>query len=314
MSFHCKYRYISVLSLFLICLFVPNSALGQSRLKVYEDYIDKYSGIAVKHMNDYKIPASIKLAQGILESGAGMSDLARRSNNHFGIKCHRDWRGESVYAADDTPNDCFRKYRRVEDSYDDHSEFLTTGSRYRELFNLSITDYKSWARGLQKTGYATDRAYANKLIKLIEDYELYRFDNKNYRRGVTRRQREQAKKQEIAQANWTHQPYKTHGLVYVIAVNGDTFAGIANEFGFKEKDLLKFNEVSEGFPLSEGDIVYFQKKKPRADQPYYEHVVQIGESMYSISQKYGIQLRNLYRLNKKSYEYVPEEGDVLKIR
>ncbi len=314
MRFHYKYRYISILSLFLICLFGPDSVLGQSRLRVYEDYIDKYSGIAVKHMSDYKIPASIKLAQGILESGAGMSDLARRSNNHFGIKCHRGWRGESVYAADDTPNDCFRKYRRVEDSYDDHSEFLTTGSRYRELFNLSITDYKGWARGLQKTGYATDRAYANKLIKLIEDYELYRFDNKNYRRGVTRQQREQAKKQEIAQTNWTHQPYKTHGLLYVVAVNGDTFAGIANEFGFKEKDLLKFNEVSEGFPLSEGDIVYFQKKKPRADQPYFEHVVQIGESMYSISQKYGVQLRNLYRLNKKSYEYVPEEGDVLKLR
>ena len=314
MNFHYKYRYISVLSLFLICLFASSSVLGQSRLRVYEDYIDKYSDIAIKHMSDYKIPASIKLAQGILESGAGMSDLARRSNNHFGIKCHRGWRGESVYAADDTPNDCFRKYRRVEDSYDDHSEFLTTGSRYRELFDLSITDYKGWARGLQKTGYATDRAYANKLIKLIEDYELYRFDNKNYRRGVTRQQREQAKKQQVAQTNWTHQPYKTHGLVYVVAVNGDTFAGIANEFGFKEKDLLKFNEVSEGFPLSEGDIVYFQKKKPRADQPYYEHVVQIGESMYSISQKYGVQLRNLYRLNKKSYEYVPEEGDVLRLR
>ncbi|HHV84719.1 MAG TPA: LysM peptidoglycan-binding domain-containing protein [Petrimonas sp.] len=307
MGFHYKYRYISVLSLFLVCLFVPNLVLGQSRLRIYEEYIDKYSDIAVRHMNDYNIPASVTLAQGLLESGAGMSDLARQSNNHFGIKCHRDWRGESVYAADDTPNDCFRKYRKVEDSFEDHAQFLTSGGRYRELFDLSITDYKGWARGLQKTGYATDRAYANKLIKLIEDYELYRFDNKNYRKGVTR-------KQEVARTTWTHQPYKTHGLVYVIAVNGDSFAGIANEFGFKEKDLLKFNEVPEGFPLSEGDIVYFQKKKSRADKPYFEHVVQIGESMYSISQKYGIQLRNLYRLNKKSYEYVPEEGDVLRLR
>ncbi|MDO5665440.1 MAG: glucosaminidase domain-containing protein [Bacteroidia bacterium] len=314
MRFHYKYRYISVLFLFLICLFASNLVLGQSRLKTYEDYINKYSDVAVRHMDNYQIPASIKLAQGLLESGAGMSELARQSNNHFGIKCHRGWRGESVYAADDTPNDCFRKYRKVEESYEDHSEFLTTGSRYRELFDLSITDYKGWARGLQKTGYATDRAYANKLIKLIEDYELYRFDNKNYRRGVTRQQRERAREQQVAQANWTHQPYKTHGLVYVIAVNGDTFAGIANEFGFKEKDLLKFNEVPEDFPLSEGDIVYFQKKKPRADMPYFEHVVQIGESMYSISQKYGMQLRNLYRLNKKSYEYIPEEGDVLKLR
>lgn len=311
---HRKYKYISSLLLVLSCLFVPNAVFGQSRLRVYEDYIALYSEIAVRHMSDYNIPASITLAQGLLESGAGMSDLARRSNNHFGIKCHRGWRGETVYAADDTPNDCFRKYKKVEDSYDDHAEFLTSGSRYAPLFELSITDYKGWARGLQKTGYATDRAYANKLIKLIEDYELYLFDNKNYRRGVSRRQREANKRSEIARANWKHQPYITHGLVYVIAVNGDTFAGIANEFGFKEYDLLSFNEVEEGFPLSEGDLVYFQKKKARADVPYFEHVVQIGESMYSISQLYGMQVRNLYRLNKKSYEYVPEEGDVLKLR
>ena len=171
MIFHHKYRYISALSLFLICLFAPNLVLSQNRLRVYEEYINNYSDIAVRHLVDYKIPASITLAQGLLESGAGMSDLAKRSNNHFGIKCHRGWRGESVYAADDTPNDCFRKYRRVEDSYDDHAQFLSTGARYAELFNLSVTDYKGWARGLQKTGYATDRAYANKLIKLIEDYE-----------------------------------------------------------------------------------------------------------------------------------------------
>ncbi|HBG59004.1 MAG TPA: N-acetylmuramoyl-L-alanine amidase, partial [Porphyromonadaceae bacterium] len=129
----------------------------------------------IDHMERYKIPASITLAQGILESGAGLSDLARRSNNHFGIKCHQGWRGPSVYAADDLPNDCFRRYDRVEDSYQDHSEFLINGSRYKMLFELSITDYKGWARGLQKSGYATDKAYANKLIKLIEDYELYRF-------------------------------------------------------------------------------------------------------------------------------------------
>jgi Muramidase (flagellum-specific) len=283
-------------------------------VKTYENYIDRYSDLAIEHMERYKIPASITLAQGILESGAGMSDLARRSNNHFGIKCHRGWTGPKVYAADDSPNDCFRKYDRVEDSYQDHSEFLINGGRYSALFALSVTDYKGWARGLQKSGYATDRAYANKLIKLIEDYELYRFDDKKYRRGVSRIEREAQRVEETAQVTWTHQPYITHSLVYVIAVNGDSFGSIAEEFGFSEKDLLKFNEVPEDFPLSEGDIVYFQKKKSRADKPYYEHTVQVGESMYSISQKYGIQLRNLYRLNKKSYEYIPEEGDVLKLR
>ena len=309
-----KYTYISRLFVILSFLFVVLSLHGQARVKTYEVYIETYGNLAREHMDRYRIPASIKLAQGILESGAGMSELARKSNNHFGIKCHRDWNGPKVYAADDTPNDCFRQYSRVEDSYRDHSEFLVNGIRYRSLFNLSISDYKGWARGLQQSGYATDKAYANKLIKLIEDYELYRFDDPKYRGGVSRRQREAMRRQEISRVSWTHQPYITHGLVYVIAVDGDSFQSIANEFGFSEKDLLKFNEVPADFPLSEGDIVYFQKKKARADKPYVEHTVQVGESMYSISQKYGIRLRNLYRLNKKNYEYVPEEGDRLKLR
>ena len=309
-----KYSHILSFSVVLSFFFVATELSAQQRVKTYEDYIDRYGDLAINHMERYKIPASITLAQGILESGAGLSDLARRSNNHFGIKCHRGWNGPSVYAADDTPNDCFRRYDQVEDSYQDHSEFLVHGGRYRTLFDLSITDYKGWARGLQKLGYATDRAYANKLIKLIEDYELYRFDDKKYRRGVSRGERQSQRTRETAQVTWTHQPYITHGLVYVIAVSGDSFASIAREFGFSEKDLLKYNEVPEDFPLSEGDIVYFQKKKSRADKPYEYHTVQVGESMYSISQKYGISLRNLYRLSKKSYEYVPEEGDRLKLR
>ncbi len=306
--FRDKYKYILYVYFVLSTLFFSAGVYGQTRIKAYEAYIKKYSDIAVEHMQKYRIPASITLAQGLLESGAGMSDLARYSNNHFGIKCHRNWRGPAVYAPDDGPNDCFRKYKTVEDSYRDHAEFLAYGSRYKVLFDLSITDYKGWARGLQTTGYATDKAYANKLIKLIEDYELYRFDDKNYRKKY----KEESK--SLAHEGWKHQPYKTHGLVYVIAVEGDTYASIAEEFGFKEKDLLKYNEVPKGFPLNEGDIVYFQKKKSKADKPYYQHVIQVGESMHGISQKYGIRLRNLYRLNKKNYDYVPEEGDVLKLR
>jgi len=310
------HKYSDFLPFFVRSLFffVAEELSGQNRVRSYEDYINRYSDLAITHMKLYEIPASITLAQGILESGAGMSDLARYSNNHFGIKCHNGWRGAVVRADDDLPNDCFRKYDRVEDSYQDHSEFLVNGGRYSPLFALSITDYKGWARGLQNLGYATDRAYANKLIKIIEDYELYRFDDKKYRKGVSGSERQSRRLQETAQVTWTHQPYKTHNLVYVIAVNGDTFGSIAKEFGFSERDLLKFNEVPEDFPLSEGDIVYFQKKKKRADEPYEYHTVQVGESMHSISQKYGIQLKNLYRLNKKNYEYVPVEGDVLKLR
>ncbi len=261
-----KYSHIPQLIPLLLFLFISSHLFGQSGVRTYEIYIEKYSDLAIEHMERYSIPASITLAQGILESGAGMSDLARRSNNHFGIKCHRGWSGNRVFAADDTPNDCFRSYARVEDSYQDHSEFLVGGSRYRNLFELSITDYKGWARGLQQSGYATDRAYANKLIKLIEDYELYRFDDKKYRKGVSRKQREAIRNAEASMATWKHQPYITHGLVYVIAVDGDTFGSISNEFGFKEEDLLKFNEVPSDFPLIDGDIVYFQKKKKRADK------------------------------------------------
>lgn len=309
-------KYTNILPLFVVVafLFVTAGFSGRPGVSTYVDYIDRYSNLAIEHMKRYKIPASITLAQGILESGAGMSDLARRSNNHFGIKCHRGWTGPRVYAADDSPNDCFRRYAKVEDSYQDHSEFLVSGVRYSPLFELSITDYKGWARGLQQMGYATDRAYANKLIKLIEDYELYRFDDKKYHKGVGRKERDELKKAEMSHATWTHQPYITHGLVYVIAVYGDTFGSIAEEFGFKEKDLLKFNEVPGDFPLNEGDIVYFQKKNKRAVLPYEFHTVQVGESMHSISQLYGIQLRNLYRLNKKNYEYIPAEGDLLKLR
>lgn len=309
-----KYTFISKFFAILSLLFIPLLTFGQNRSKIYENYIDRYCDIAVEHMKIYKIPASITLAQALLESGAGNGDLAKISNNHFGIKCHRGWEGRSVIKADDTPNDCFRSYDRVDESYSDHAKFLVNGSRYSNLFNLPITDYRSWARGLQNSGYATDKAYANKLIKLIEDYELYRFDDKKYRSrnsGVGEKRSEGSADQPV---NWKHEPYITYGLVYVLAFEGDTYKSIADEFGFKEKDLLKFNEVPEDFPLSVGDIVYFQKKKIRADKPYFEHVVQIGESMHSISQRYGIQVRNLYRMNNKKYEYVPEEGDILKLR
>lgn len=278
------------------------------RYKIYDEYIDKYKHIAVDHMKRHKIPASITLAQGLLESGAGKSELARNSNNHFGIKCHTDWKGEKVYKADDGPNDCFRKYKKVEDSYEDHALFLKR-ARYASLFSLKMTDYSGWAKGLQKLGYATDKAYANKLIKLIEDYKLYLHD----RKGKSKDEEKKEEERFIAQ-NYKHTPYRTHNLVYVEAQDGDTYEAIAVEFGFKPKDLYKYNEVPEGFPLKKGDIVYFEKKKSKADKPYYDHVVQVGESMHSISQRYGIKVNNLYKMNKKDFEYVPIEGDVLKLR
>lgn len=298
--------FLIVSVLFSLSVFTSDA---QKKNKAYLDYVDKYKNLAIDHMKKYKIPASITLSQGLLESGAGKSSLTRRSNNHFGIKCHSDWKGPSVTAADDLPNDCFRKYKKADDSYDDHSRFLTEKKRYSSLFRLDITDYKGWARGLQKAGYATDKAYANKLIKLIEDYELYQYDKKG---AGKKRKREDT--EIVAPIFNKHTPYKTHGLVYIIAQMDDTYESIAQEFGFKTKDLCKYNEVPNGFPIQSGDLVYFQKKKKKADKPYYEHVVQVGESMHSISQLYGIRVKNLYKMNKKDMEYVPVEGDILRLR
>ena len=295
--------------IFCLLFFIATLAEAATQRKIpsYEKYIKTYSALAIEQQKKYKIPASITLAQGLLESGAGQSDLARRSNNHFGIKCHSDWRGGRVYHDDDLRGECFRKYKRVEDSYEDHSKFLKR-SRYDRLFQLKITDYKGWARGLQKCGYATDRAYANKLIKVIEDYELYRYDTGK----VHRLTRQEKKKLKYPTVKYTI--YRTYGLLYVYAKENDSFDQIAQNLDFPVKDLKKFNEVPEDFPLQKGDIVYIEKKKKKADKPNYDHVVQVGESMHSIAQKYGIQIKSLYKMNKKDKDYVPEEGDVLKLR
>lgn len=295
--------------IFCLLFFIATLAEAATQRKIpsYEKYIKTYSALAIEQQKKYKIPASITLAQGLLESGAGQSDLARRSNNHFGIKCHSDWRGGRVYHDDDLRGECFRKYKRVEDSYEDHSKFLKR-SRYDRLFQLKITDYKGWTRGLQKCGYATDRAYANKLIKVIEDYELYRYDTGK----VHKLTRQEKKKLKYPTVKYTI--YRTYGLLYVYAKENDSFDQIAQNLDFPVKDLKKFNEVPEDFPLQKGDIVYIEKKKKKADKPNYDHVVQVGESMHSIAQKYGIQIKSLYKMNKKDKDYVPEEGDVLKLR
>ncbi|NDW08852.1 glucosaminidase domain-containing protein [Dysgonomonas sp. 520] len=310
-----RFKNHSLLILFLLCVVTPNLS-AQKRVKIYEDYIKLYKDVSIEHMGKYKIPASITLAQGLLESGAGTSSLAKKANNHFGIKCHSDWTGKKYYMKDDGPKDCFRHYNSVADSYNDHAVFLTKYARYSPLFKLDITDYKGWAKGLQTSGYATDKGYANKLIGMIETYELYEYDKSDGKKESKKdkKEKEKNKKSESTPRVYTHTPYKTGGLVYIFALDGDTYEDIADEFGFKVKDLCKYNEVPEDFPLRKGDKIYFQKKKNKADKPYYDHVVQVGESMHSISQHYGVKVKNLYKINKLDEEYVPTEGDVLKLR
>lgn len=299
-------------ALLIFSLLLSGSISAQQRSKVYEEYIKTYKDLAIFHAKKDKVPASIKLAQGLLETGGGRSRLATQANNHFGIKCH-GWGGDFILADDDAKGECFRKYATVEDSFEDHSAFLLRYSRYAFLFKLELTDYKGWARGLQDAGYATSKSYANSLIKLIDDYQLYRYDDKNY---VPETPKKEKKPDEKPKEIREYEIYKTSsGLLYVEAKADDSFSAIASSLKFKVKDLVKYNEVPNmNYPLNKGDVVYLGKKKKKAELPYYTHIVVSGESMHSISQQYGIQLKQLYKMNKKDGDYVPEDGDILKLR
>ena len=289
-----------------LLLAATTTAQAQRKNARYVDYINQYKDLAISHMKDYKIPASITLAQGILESGAGTSTLARKSNNHFGIKCGSSWRGATVRHTDDAPNECFRAYKHAQESYKDHSLFLTNGARYAFLFKLDIADYKAWARGLKKAGYATDPSYANRLITIIEDYELYKYDKE----GVYT-------KRQIRKNPWLlnpHQVFIANGMAYVVARDGDTFQDLGKEFDISWRSLVKYNDLHKDYTLVNGDIIYLKAKKKKAAKPYTVYIVKDGDSMHTISQKYGIRLKNLYKMNRKDYDYVPQINDRLRLR
>jgi flagellum-specific peptidoglycan hydrolase FlgJ len=206
------------------------------------DYIGKYKNIAIKKMVEYKIPASITLAQGILESGNGLSTLARKSNNHFGIKCHSNWKGKKVYHDDDRKQECFRKYKNPEGSFDDHSKFLTTRGRYTFLFDLKPGDYKAWAKGLKKAGYATDRKYPSKLISFIENFDLDAYDDLViHQKRIKKDRRRQERKDAIVDT-------------FIIVSKGDTLYSIARNNNttvenLKKRNNLISNEISIGQKL-----------------------------------------------------------------
>ncbi len=309
-----KYNFLTV---FILCL-LPFALFAQTRDELFRQYINQYKELAMSQQKQYRIPSSITLAQGLFESGAGRGELASKSNNHFGIKCYNGWTGPRVYHDDDIKDDCFRKYEQVSDSYRDHSIFLTSGVRYSNLFSLDIRDYRGWARGLQSAGYATDQSYANKLIKVIEDFRLYEFDdlamgrvNIKVQEPVYTQTRPVAGSRRKPTA---HQPYISNGLLYVNARKGDTYYSIAREMGFTLTSLLRYNEVPKDFPLMDGDIVYLQKKNKKMVGKETIHRVQPGESMHSISQIYGVRLKTLYKLNNLGSDYFPNDGDTLKLK
>lgn len=282
---------------------------SQTKNRQYIAYIEQFNEVAMAHQRHYKIPSSITLAQGLLESGAGNSQLTRESNNHFGIKCHNGWSGPRVFHDDDKKDDCFRKYDKAQDSYDDHSAFLSDNPRYAFLFDLDIRDYRGWATGLQRAGYATDKSYANKLIKVIEDYELYEYDLKAMSRK-DKIQVEKAREKEAA----LPEVFISQGLLYVVAKRGDTYESLAKRLDFKASVLRDYNEVPDEFPLNEGDIVYLQKKNRKVKGDFNIHIIKPGESIHSISQMYGVRMNRIYKLNKLTDDYIPNDGDTLKLK
>lgn len=272
----------------------------------YQDYFDTYREVAIQQMLQYKIPASITLAQGVLESGAGRSELTRRSNNHFGIKCN-GWTGRKSYHDDDMPNECFRAYDSAYESYEDHSKFLTGNRRYSRLFELKRSDYKGWAKGLKACGYATSPVYATQLINIIELYGLHKLDKVKSYDHLAVRQLKNGSTRTVHEFNKNS---------YVIAKKGDTFESLADELNMSRRTLARINERDKDDTLEEGEYVWLKKKRRKAPKEYkhYEHTVAAGESMYTIAQRYGIRLKNLYKINHLSPDYTIQVGDKLKVR
>lgn len=288
---------------------VPAKNISQAK-DSYERYILTYYPIAVEQMVRHNIPASITLAQGLLESGAGNSKLSRSSNNHFGIKADKSWKGKRTSSMDNGKLCYFRKYNSVRDSYEDHSMFLVNRQRYASLFKLKKSDYKGWAKGLKKAGYAEDPAYPTKLINLIERYGLQRYDEytmKDVKRadGVAFKTYETGGRRTI---------YKSNGLLYVFGNTGDTFKSLGKEVGVSRRKLIKYNDLYKDYNIKAGDILYLEKKHNKASKEHPAHTVKAGESMHSISQKYGIKLDKLYKRNRQYSERGIKIGDIIELR
>jgi LysM repeat protein len=293
--------------LFLFLILLPGITYSQKTeydIAVIK-YIVTYSQIAIQEMKVYRIPASITLAQGIFESNAGRSKLATEANNHFGIKCHKDWKGETFYQDDETKNECFRKYNNPNESFRDHSWFLTQRDRYKSLFLLDIRDYKGWAWGLKIAGYATNPKYPDLLIKTIETYELFKFDDPEYSGtfpDTIRISKDSLPSdgkinnfKELSDGPGQHKIYTINNLRLTIAVKGDTWIEISRLFNIPLRKLYTYNDLKKGAKLVSGQLVYLEKKRRKGAASC--HIIKTGETMYTISQSNGIQLKRLYRLN-----------------
>ena len=298
------------------------------------NYISTYKELAIQEMLRTGVPASITLAQGIHESGAGMSKLALASNNHFGIKCKSNWTGESVKHDDDAKKECFRKYPLAEDSYKDHSDFLKSSSRYASLFDLDPEDYTGWANGLKKAGYATNPKYPQVLIKLIEDYQLQdytliamgKLPDGNRMEAIETGSAEivpvgsfHAKPKEMnitvvetAKPVYPEGKFKINETKVIYVRKGTSFLAIAKQYDVDLSKIFEFNEIRQAEETSGDQLVYLQRKRKMGNTEF--HIVLPGESLHDIAQAEGIRIESLAELNLMKEDMQPAIGEQLSLQ
>ena len=312
-----------------ILIFAGKLMFGQSSATVLK-YIDAYKNIAITEEIRTGVPASITLAQGIHETGAGTSDLVLKSNNHFGIKCKADWNGASVTHDDDAKGECFRKYDDPLDSYRDHSDFLKNRPYYSSLFNLDPMDYKAWAHGLKKAGYATNPKYAHILIKLIEDYDLQQYtlvalsgkyengDGVFAGKGKNETSTQNNNTQDVIQKavaktyNYPAEVFKINETKVVFVKKGTAFLKVANDNDISLPRLFEFNDMKPADIAETDQLIYLQRKRKLGAEEY--HVVEEGETVYDIAQIEGIRLESLLEYNLLKTGMQPEVGEKLNLK
>lgn len=283
-----------------------------------EEYIQKYYQLAISEMIRSGIPASITLAQGCWESQNGNSILATEGNNHFGIKCKSEWTGKTIHHDDDAKHECFRKYEHAEASYIDHSNFLMSGSRYSFLFQLDRKDYTAWAYGLKKAGYATDPIYAERLIKIIEENKLFQYDAYGDNRPIASVAKEPTPKAVKlhnhtvqAKSNTLHKIEHRNGLRSFVVVDGDTYQSLTKEFKLKDWELYTYNDFEKGVQPKVNEILYLEAKYKRANRAHQQHIVEKGDQMHYIAQRYGLRLKPLLKRNRMKSGDEPAEGQII---
>lgn len=313
------FPFISLLIIQLISI-LPFTGFSQTAdfETAVKNYVEKYKAIAIEEMKDYGIPASITLAQGILESNAGRSKLAVEANNHFGIKCHVEWQGKSFYQNDETKNECFRMYDHPEESFRDHSVFLSQRDRYKDLFKLDINDYSGWANGLKAAGYATNPKYPESLISTIERFDLQRFDREgeiayNKSKNFNKKVAKVAGYEFYADGPGNRPVYINNRVQFIVYREGDNLAKLSNDFKVSIKKISKWNELDKAGKLSAGQLIYLEPKKRKCVDMAAHTVIQ-GETMHDIAQKYGVKLKVLYRRNHMKPDQQPVAKQVILLR